>query len=924
MRLKTKKTPLNWIPATPLFEIKSGYVFTDIKFVADTNGNVEFNGNLAMKNISFQHNSDSEYKNSLFPELYVDFHAYYTNNIFKISTSKIKAPDFSLSVDFQLDMTSTPDIDLALTSEFMSLETFKKIFPTPVVNPWIKDSLLPVFNTGKVRYDLFAIHGTPDQLSNLNLPENKNRLILKLSVKEMEILKEANNLPFTQTSGKVCIKSNSLIISDVQGIFGESIIKNGSYSINNLTVDDKLHEFIINGSFALDDLKKQGNIYFTPAIIKKELDKFTVFNGHLDSSIRLLYMNSWQYPRVQKLKLQFNNCSIYHNDLFLPVFIDKASMKIDANNRSTLAGKGSWGNSKFNISGTGQKNWETGQCRIDFSADMNEISGIINKNKKLNFNNLIPCHLLLTKKKKACSWQGEIDLSEILIPDNSSDSFFNNKNIAKNRISFSGNSLLDKKVEHKKVEYKKIELKNIILNKGGSSINLSGLWDIKKNMLSNLKIDANPLFLKDISCFLKPGQNKVNGNIFCHIIMDIPFSDLSKIKISGKANGKNISFYSDQLPTKITNCDFNIDFSENHISASSLNFQLQDSLFSVNGRIEGWEDLKGSINIYSDYVNFTDFDFSGFKGKNGKFTQFINKSNLIINMHVKKGLWKTIEFAPLILQSNLKSDVFNINQLDIHMEKGSLRTNGHIKTGKNPNFFLKNEIRLLNFPAKKIINILNLEKKIKIQNAIISTKGFLTVQEIYYDKFLSGLSGEFNFILENGVIEKSNLIFNILNILSLNNIIDKNKYNFAQNGFTFKQIAGKIKVKNGVLKSQNIMMRSPVFDAAGKGEIDLIKEKINIDIGIAPLGTIDRLLNIIPIAGYILTGDDKSFITFYIKAKGPLKKYKVRYIPLKHWPKGIFGFAKRTLLSPVQILKQMNEMKKIILKEEADQSDMLN
>ena len=912
MRLKTKKTPLNWIPAAPLFEIKGGYAFTDIKFAADTDGKVEFNGNIAMENLSFQHKTDSECKNSLFPELTADFQAYYANNIFRISTSKIKAPDFSLSVGFQLDMTGTTDINLTLTSEFMSLKSLKKTFPTPAVDPWIKDSFLPVFNTGQVRYDLFAIHGTPDQLSNLDLPENKNRLILKLSLREMEILKGENNLPFTQTSGKVCIKNNSLIVSGVHGVFGESIIKNASYSINNLSADDKSHEFMINGGFALSDLKKQGNIYFTPAVIKKELDKFTVFNGHIDSSIRLHYMSSWEYPKIQKLKFQFNNCNIYRNDLLLPVFIDEASMKMDTNNRGTLAGKGSWGNSQFSISGTGRENWETGQSEIEFFADLNEIAEIIYKNNKLNFNSLIPCHLLLTKEKKRCSWQGEIDLSEIPIPDNSSAPSFNNRKTVKNRISFSGNTLPDKK----------IALKNITLYKDGSSLNLSGVLDMKKNILSNLKVDANPLLLKDINYFLKPGYNRVSGKVLCHITMDVPFSDLSGIKISGRANGENISFFSDQPSTKITDCNFNIDFSENHISASPLNFQLQDSLFTINGRVKGWDGLKGSVNISSDYVNFTDLDFSGLKRGNRKFTQFINKSDLTINMFVKKGLWKTIDFAPLTLQSNLKADVFNINQFDIQMEKGSLLTYGHIKIGEKPNFFFKSEIKLLDFPAEKFIDALNLEKRVKIHNALISTKGFLTVHEIYDDEFLSGLSGKFNFILENGVIEESNLIFTILNLLSLNNIIDEDKFNFTQKGFTFKEIAGEIEIENGVLKSQNVLMRSPVFDAAGRGEINLVKEKINIDIGIAPLGTIDRCLNIIPIAGYILTGDDKSFITFYIKAKGPLKEYKVRYVPLKHWPKGIFGFIKRTLFSPVHLLKQINEMEKIILKKETDQPVM--
>ena len=158
-------------------------------------------------------------------------------------------------------------------------------------------------------------------------------------------------------------------------------------------------------------------------------------------------------------------------------------------------------------------------------------------------------------------------------------------------------------------------------------------------------------------------------------------------------------------------------------------------------------------------------------------------------------------------------------------------------------------------------------------------------------------------MLDSGVIKKSNLFFSTLNFLSLNKIIDKKLSDFSEKGFCFNSIKGKLDIKNGILKTDNLVMQSPIFNMAGNGYLDLNNDKVDLNLVISPLGTIDMLLTKIPVVGYVLTGKEKSIITFYLKVYGSRSKPKIRYVPFQHWPASIFGFVKRTLMTPGRLLR---------------------
>ena len=84
------------------------------------------------------------------------------------------------------------------------------------------------------------------------------------------------------------------------------------------------------------------------------------------------------------------------------------------------------------------------------------------------------------------------------------------------------------------------------------------------------------------------------------------------------------------------------------------------------------------------------------------------------------------------------------------------------------------------------------------------------------------------------------------------------------------------------------------------GKVDLGKNLIDARVGVHPLVTIDMILSSVPIAGYILTGKDKGFLSYFYAVKGNLGDPMIEVIPLKSIEEPSWGIIKRLLETPLR------------------------
>jgi len=92
------------------------------------------------------------------------------------------------------------------------------------------------------------------------------------------------------------------------------------------------------------------------------------------------------------------------------------------------------------------------------------------------------------------------------------------------------------------------------------------------------------------------------------------------------------------------------------------------------------------------------------------------------------------------------------------------------------------------------------------------------------------------------------------------------------------------------------------------GKFDLARNELDLTIGVQPLQTVDKVVSRIPIVGWILTGKDRTLVTTYFEAKGPIEDPRVTAIPVKSLAKGVFNIFKRVFELPARLITDTGEV----------------
>jgi uncharacterized protein involved in outer membrane biogenesis len=211
--------------------------------------------------------------------------------------------------------------------------------------------------------------------------------------------------------------------------------------------------------------------------------------------------------------------------------------------------------------------------------------------------------------------------------------------------------------------------------------------------------------------------------------------------------------------------------------------------------------------------------------------------------------------------------------------------------------------RFSNMEAKAFIRTLfqkGEEDRVIITGRVHIDKAELKGEGENFQKLKESLNGGLRLGIENGVIERFNILSKIFSILNVSQLLKGRLPDLTTKGLPFRQIAANFYVKDGVATTDDFLVDSDSMRITLTGKIDLGKNLIDARIGVHPLVTIDAILRSVPIAGYILTGEDKGFISYFYEVKGSLDNPKIEAIPFKIVEESTWGIIKRLLETPLR------------------------
>jgi hypothetical protein len=865
-------------------------------------GPIAVGGQLLFKSFRFVLRNGKREKDISVSNINLDFKSVIKSKEISIPSIQLKTDDMSFSIALLLDLKQKdPYLSLEVKSPFIAFDVLKTHFPTPLLPPWIETQLFPMLDAGYARLDMLSIKGNLNQIENLKQPQNQDVLTVKFACKNVKLLGLGLTEPLKEISAEVNLEKGTLGISGLGARFGSSVIRGGDLGVEMVYGGNPSYEVSLIGSFDLRDLIKQMEMDLIPREVRRWSDRVQSATGKLDAQVTILYKSGWEFPQVTNGEFLLRNVKITQKDMVLPLALKGVDIRIDEEEQGRINGIGSWGDSKFKITGVaGLKGGEFDlrQADIYADADFKEVLSLFYSEGKspFQFDRTAPLQVSIQKNGDGWSTKGLVSLEGMVLDTND---YFIDPPGSQDRIIFE----LDVDPQGR------FDLKKCLFKLRGSILEVSSAKFLSNKDPFDLKVSVPSLSLTDLGLHFKKGAIPAQGQLHGEIEAKISRRKTSTTRVTGKLEGKNLLFQTRDLPAPINRFNFKVGFSGKKIKIDSWKMRVGQSRLDIQGALSGWDGLKGAMTIKSSYLDASDFwrkqtpppseDHKENGSKNG------TKRDIRVKLDVQRGVWKKMKWGPLNASLDIKGDGINIRDSSVKMEHGALTLKGHVREKKKPALLFSSYIRLNDQPLEELLESIDVMDK--------QMKGTLTLEAIIYMKgkepkdLINNLSASSNILIEEGVVEDSGVMIKVLDFLSLQKIFKKNPPDVSKEGFYFDSAQWHSAVSKGQLKMDNFLLKSPAFNAVAKGKWDMTQDDMDFDLGAQPLQTFDSIVSNIPILGYILTGEDKSILTYYFKVDGSMTNPKVTYVPFRNLGSGVASTFKRLFLTPIRIFKDIRD-----------------
>jgi hypothetical protein len=122
------------------------------------------------------------------------------------------------------------------------------------------------------------------------------------------------------------------------------------------------------------------------------------------------------------------------------------------------------------------------------------------------------------------------------------------------------------------------------------------------------------------------------------------------------------------------------------------------------------------------------------------------------------------------------------------------------------------------------------------------------------EELARSLRGNLHFVAKDGRIYRFGLLAKIFALLNVTEILRGKLPDLVKEGFAYHAMEMKAKLQDGKLILEEAVIDGSSMDIACQGTIDPVGKKIDLTVLVAPFKTIDRIVRLIPLVGYLLGG----------------------------------------------------------------------
>ncbi|MBV5338737.1 MAG: AsmA-like C-terminal domain-containing protein [Deltaproteobacteria bacterium] len=331
---------------------------------------------------------------------------------------------------------------------------------------------------------------------------------------------------------------------------------------------------------------------------------------------------------------------------------------------------------------------------------------------------------------------------------------------------------------------------------------------------------------------------------------------------------------------------------------------INSSNFNLNGKYLTGHTPQATISVTSSKLDLDDLRIFASPVQKGGSPQ-TPSLDLNVALNIEAGNFGKLAFSKLEAAVKQENGIINLQHLSAGMLGGKFTAKGRITPGGAQGDRYELNLDISKAEADKLFDALEISREV---SGTLALHGNLTARGNTLLDIKKSALGNIRLRMNDGMLRKFNTLSKVFSILNVSQLLKFQLPDMVSGGMPYSSIKGNISVKDGLLASQDLFISSNAINISIVGSADIVKEELDLTLGVQPLQTVDKIVNRIPIVGWLLTGKDKDLLTAYFEAKGKWSDPQVNAIPVKSIGKGILHIFIRAFQLPVKLFTDSGEV----------------
>ena len=170
------------------------------------------------------------------------------------------------------------------------------------------------------------------------------------------------------------------------------------------------------------------------------------------------------------------------------------------------------------------------------------------------------------------------------------------------------------------------------------------------------------------------------------------------------------------------------------------------------------------------------------------------------------------------------------------------------------------------------------------------------------------INGSLVLTARDGKIQKYALFSRIFALLNVYKIIQSRDIELTSKNFPYNLISSTFSLDDNTISFDDFYFDSNSLQISAVGTYSLKAREIDSIFGVQPFESFDRAIGMIPLLGWILTGDDKKLIVVSMKVQGDIDDPSVQIAPLATLSEPVKNSLLRALELSSDVIKKSQEL----------------